>query len=146
MRYSQFSIAFLCSVVLAGCASPDFVNEQGVVRPCPPIMGIDCPKNLIKQGYLPLDEAGVIGVLIQGTKEQTAYISYVYPESPAEKAGIKVHDVIVAVDGREVTSNITAKVALFGRAGKPVEIQVKREGLVLSFVVIRAPFSVGRQR
>lgn len=146
MRYLRFWLAFSCSAVLAGCASPDFVNEQGFVRPCPPIMGVDCPKNLIRQGYLPLDEAGAIGIMIDSKSGDITYVSYVRPNSPAEKAGIKVHDVIVAVDGREVTSSRTTQAALFGRAGKSVEIQVKRGASILSFSVVRAPFSSVQQR
>ena len=40
----------------------------------------------------------------QGSNEVVAFITYTYPESPAEKAGLKRGDVILEVDGKAMTT------------------------------------------
>ena len=51
---------------------------------------------------LPQQKIGWLGALIMYDNGDNAYISYVYPDSPAEKAGLMVNDVISDVNGQDV--------------------------------------------
>jgi len=58
-----------------------------------------------------------------------ALVSFVEPGSPAERAGVRVGDVIVAVEGKEVASVREARRAIFGaRVGDVVSLTVVRNG------------------
>src|SRR5262249_38836713 len=72
----------------------------------------------------------IIGRVIQGT--------------PAEKAGLKAGDIITYVDGHElIASSLDAVVKqVRGPAGKRVTFTVKRQGLTLTIVAVRAQVSV----
>ncbi|GLT18511.1 serine endoprotease DegQ [Vibrio zhanjiangensis] len=58
-----------------------------------------------------------------------AFVSQVVPDSAADKAGLKAGDVIVSVNGKDITSfsELRAKVATLG-AGKKVTLGVIRDG------------------
>ena len=58
-----------------------------------------------------------------------AVINQVEPDSPADKAGLKAGDVVVAIDGREVrnAADLRNRVGLM-RVGEDVEITVLRDG------------------
>lgn len=83
---------------------------------------------------------GWLGVMIQPVdadlaksfgldRPRGALIAQVQPGSPADKAGLKAGDVILAFDGRPIEDNaqLPARVAT-AEIGKRVEIQVLREG------------------
>lgn len=64
------------------------------------------------------------------------------PDRPAEKAGIKKNDILVAVAGKPLTPEMTADDAvnlIRGPIGEAVELQVRRDGApdLLTFRVIR---------
>jgi len=63
-------------------------------------------------------------------------IGQVREHSPAETAGLKKGDFIVAVDGKEVESWEELKDAVHDRAGKPVILTIKRDQQLLTFTVI----------
>jgi len=83
---------------------------------------------------------GRLGVTIQGVnqdladsfglkKAQGALVSAVEPRSPAEKAGVKVGDVILAVDGVAIESSIELpRVIGETRPGTKVKLTVWRQG------------------
>lgn len=76
-------------------------------------------------------EFGGIGVVVQyNTEEQTIMIETVYPDSPADKAGIKVGDYIYSVDGKTISDVGLEKVVnnVRGKIGTQVEIVVIRDG------------------
>lgn len=70
-----------------------------------------------------------IGAVVDITGEYLKIISPM-PNSPAEKAGIKIGDLIIAVDGKDMTgvdgSVVLSKVK--GPAGTPVVLTIRREG------------------
>lgn len=72
------------------------------------------------------------------------YIGYVFPNAPAEKAGIKKGDVITHVNGEIITEEnyveVTDKIA--GEEGTVVNIKLKRNGKELAFPVKRGNFTV----
>jgi serine protease Do len=62
--------------------------------------------------------------------------SYLEDDSPAERAGIRAGDLVVAVDGREVASVRQARRAIFGaRVGDVIRVTVMRGGDVRDFDV-----------
>jgi serine protease Do len=83
---------------------------------------------------------GRLGVTIQGMnqdladsfglkKAQGALVSAVEPKSPADKAGIKTGDVILAVDGSTIDSSIELpRVIGEKRPGTKVKLKIWREG------------------
>jgi len=85
-------------------------------------------------------QRGVLGILIQNLTpdlaealgidvDRGAVISQVQPNSSAEAAGLKPGDVVVAVDGREVTSatDLRNRIGLL-RVGETVELTILRDG------------------
>jgi serine protease Do len=65
-----------------------------------------------------------------GIKDQKGVlVTQVFPGDPADKAGIKVRDVIVAVDGKPVVTSRELSSAVAGMAiGKQVPVKLLREG------------------
>jgi serine protease Do len=83
---------------------------------------------------------GRLGVTIQGLsqeladsfglkKPQGALVSAVEPKSPADKAGVKTGDIILAVDGRDIENSIDLpRVIGESRPGTAVTLKVWRQG------------------
>src|SRR5207248_8260749 len=99
---------------------------------------------LIRDGKI---EHGYIGVSITDVTPQNAkffhmqtasgaVISEVQPDSPGARAGLKVGDVITAVDGQKVSdagslqAEVTAK-----KPGTPVKLDIQRDGKTMSVPV-----------
>jgi len=85
-------------------------------------------------------ERGWLGVTIQAvtedlartyglTEPRGALVSSVNPASPAEKAGLKAEDVVLAADGRPIEDNGSLSRYIASRApGSPVRLEVLRAG------------------
>jgi serine protease Do len=83
---------------------------------------------------------GRLGVTIQGVsqeladsfglkKAQGALVSAVEPKSPADKAGVKTGDIILAVDGRDIENSVDLpRVIGETRPGTTVNLKVWRQG------------------
>ncbi len=71
---------------------------------------------------------GVIGVLFQIRTGSLPLIKYVFPNTPAQKAGLKVGDYIVAVDGTPIAGYTREEIygSIIGVPNTPVNISVKR--------------------
>ncbi len=82
---------------------------------------------------------GGIGVTIMAT-QQGVIITEVYPDSPAEKVGIKVGDVFLEVQDRDVTNISQQELSelVGGEEGTTVKIRVKRGENELVFEPVRA--------
>jgi serine protease Do len=90
---------------------------------------------------------GELGILIQAITPELAaglhlardwgvMVSDVFPGSPAEKAGLKMQDIILSVDGRATDSVPIFGLALFTRpTGQPAMVEVMRGGEKISFEV-----------
>ncbi len=67
-------------------------------------------------------------------------IEYLFPDQPAERAGLKVGDVIVAVDGKDVTSlGLTEAIGeIRGPRGSEVVLTYQRDGEKQDVTVVRA--------
>jgi serine protease Do len=117
-------------------------------------LGFAIPSNLAKKVVIQLREKGrvvrgKIGITMPTTplteEDKEAYqlkdkrgalVTSVTPGDPADKAGIKPYDVIVAVDGEKINdpNDLKLKIADI-EPGKKVNITVVREGKEQSFVV-----------
>jgi C-terminal peptidase prc len=72
------------------------------------------------------DYAG-IGILAQPDGDPL-FISYVFPGSPAEQAGLKRRDRITAIDGQPLEGAETASTTVRGPPGTPVRLTVQSPG------------------
>lgn len=77
-----------------------------------------------------------IGVAV-GEKDGKVYVGNVTADSPAEEAGIKAGDIIVAVDGAEVDGVDDACNRIAGENGTEVKVTVKRDDKKQDFVMNR---------
>lgn len=77
-----------------------------------------------------------VGVSI-GDKDGRVYVGDVVEDSPAEEAGIKVGDIITAVDGKAVKSSDDAVNRMAGENGTEVSIAVDRNGKSIDFTMNR---------
>ncbi|ACL72173.1 DegQ family serine endoprotease [Thioalkalivibrio sulfidiphilus] len=100
-------------------------------------MAMEVVEQLKTQGYV---SRGWLGVLIQEVTRELAdsfgmsrptgaLVARVLPDSPAEKAGVRVGDVILTFNGEEVTRS-SALPPLVGRApvGKDARVEILRDG------------------
>ncbi|NOX64192.1 MAG: S41 family peptidase [Chloroflexi bacterium] len=87
-----------------------------------------------------------IGATVDMAEDGGVVIIHPFPESPAEKAGLRPDDVIIAVDGRDVTDMpLDEAVRLIrGPAGSKVVLTIQREGKPEPFdvEVIRARIEI----
>ena len=82
-----------------------------------------------------------IGVRINETDEGLPQVTSVFPGSPAEAAGLKPDDVIVAVDGKTTVEHSIDEVAgwVRGEAGTTVEVTIRRaDGTEQTLSIVRA--------
>ncbi len=84
-----------------------------------------------------------IGVAVRGVKAGLR-IETVYPKSPAEKAGIRVGDVITHAKGRRLAGlpETAATTLVKGREGTRVTLRLRRDGRLLVKRVLRATISI----
>lgn len=68
-----------------------------------------------------------------------AVVSYFLEDSPAEEAGIQVGDLLVSIDGEDITKNTIQEIRVkcIGDDGTPITIGVKRGEEVLEFNMTR---------
>lgn len=84
----------------------------------------------------PLAEDGVIGVTPDARPGTAVRVSALAKDGPAEKAGIKVGDVITGVEGKEIKDFDDLRAALSDRlAGEELKIEVSRSGKKHEFTV-----------
>jgi carboxyl-terminal processing protease len=87
-----------------------------------------------------------IGAFVEEAPEGGVYIFRVFEGGPAEQAGLRAGDIVIAVDSEDVTENILRESLLLirGEAGTDVTLTVIREGqdTPLEFTVTRARLDV----
>jgi membrane-associated protease RseP (regulator of RpoE activity) len=73
----------------------------------------------------PLDSA-VLRTHLQLADDVGVVVENVIEHSPAEKAGLRRHDVLIAVNGEQITGMSTLQSAVASSEGKPVELTIIR--------------------
>jgi carboxyl-terminal processing protease len=71
-----------------------------------------------------------IGAVVQINQDNLLEIARLYPGQPAEKAGVKQGDTVIAVDGRSIVGySVYEAIALIrGPAGTPIKLTIMRKG------------------
>ena len=76
-------------------------------------------------------EVGDIGVL----PNVAPHVQSLFPGDPAQRAGLKAGDEILAVDGQRVVFARQLSESMRGKVGKPVDLLVRRHGQEMHFTV-----------
>lgn len=96
------------------------------------------------------DNAGLyhgIGVLVQASQDGYIQVLRVYPDTPAEAAGLRVGDLIVAVDGEPISGEDgrtynDAVNMIRGEDGTSVRLTILRDGETMDVDALRADVNV----
>lgn len=87
-------------------------------------------------------EFGGIGVEIALDEDGRFVIQTVYPDNPADEAGLRVSDAIVAADGSAFAAGTTSMesflAAVRGPVGEPVTLTIERDGETFDVTLVRA--------
>jgi serine protease Do len=118
-------IGFAIPINLAKNIMMDLIKHREVIRPWVGIGLQDLTQDLMEQFNL--------------KEKEGALISQVYEGGPAEKAGLKVGDVIVNIDGEKVeNSQDVVRQVLKKQVGQKIEFDVLREGKETKVPIITA--------
>ena len=86
-------------------------------------------------------QTGVVGLYAENKAEQVV-ISIVFPNGPADNAGLRVGDVILAIDGinldKDADSSETG-LMIRGLPGTTVHLKILRDSQILEYDLIRQP-------
>jgi C-terminal processing protease CtpA/Prc len=142
----------LVVIALSGCASAPprvLIDANGNTRSCA-LMGYglvgasmaqagntNCVTDAKSLGFLPMEETGAVGIVLDDQDKVAARVNVVVRSSPADVAGIKVGDVIVEANGQPVPTKQAAQYQLFGRVNEPLDLRVRRADKELNFRFVR---------
>ncbi len=85
-------------------------------------------------------EVSGIGVTLDFSDPGAAVIASIIPDTPAEKAGLRVGDVIVSANGVDLRNTMSEIILghVRGEEGSEVYLEVERDGVILGFTLVRA--------
>ncbi len=78
-----------------------------------------------------------IGITMESYNNQTRIVN-IFPDTPAEKAGLKAGDIITEVDGIKITDFNQVAQKVKGKAGTSVTLTVQRDGKPITVTATRA--------
>lgn len=80
-----------------------------------------------------------IGAEIKLNEDKTVSISKIFDDSPAEKAGLKVNDMFVSIDGKSVEGKNASEVATMLKSSsvKKAIVVIKRDGKEMTFNITK---------
>lgn len=84
-------------------------------------------------------QTGVVGLYAENTAGQVV-ISIVFPGQPADKAGLRVGDVILAIDSVALDKNADSSetgLMIRGAPGSKVHLKIRRDEQILEFDLVR---------
>ncbi len=90
------------------------------------------------------EKAGIGVQIFESNEPQGIYIRYVFPGSPAEKAGVKANDIILTVNNTVVTHEnyLQAIDMVSGKEGTTVTLTIQRGNEVEVIPVVRGNYTV----
>lgn len=146
-------VVAILTIGLTACAHGNtrFVNPDGTVHVCAStgFGGIGalnaqafqdrCVDSERAAGFIPIEEAGSIG-LVASANPSSLRVANVLPSSPADVAGIKPGDVLVAVNDQPVHNWLEARRLMFGRVDTAVKLTYRSGDVDRTANVIRYPF------
>lgn len=151
MRPALLIATITSSLVACAHGNVTFISGDGTMRRCA-VTGLGaigaavaqdnqnrCVDSAKAAGYIPVEEAGSIG-LVSSTEPSSLRVASVLPSSPADLAGIRSGDSIVAVDDQAVKDWIEARRLIFGRVNTAVKLTYTSGGTTKSANVVRYPF------
>jgi S1-C subfamily serine protease len=130
----------LLVISVAGCAtrSQILINHENKIYVCTSrawlgfLGGKDKLTNCINKknhsGYIEIQRAGFYGFRFIERDGGGIMVSAVFPDSPAQKAGIRVRDVIVRINGEQVNNADIARRSMFTEAGNNINLTMLRNG------------------
>lgn len=153
LRTTSGLLAATVTIGLAACSHGNiaFVNPEGQVLTCAStgigVVGTleaqdfqsRCVDKVKAAGFIPREEIGSIG-LVAGMEPSPVRVANVLVGSPAELAGIKAGDLIVAVNEQPVKDWLEARRLIFGRVNTEVKLSYRSGGTEKTVNVIRYPF------
>jgi serine protease Do len=118
-------IGFAIPINLAKTIMMELINQGKVVRPWVGIGLQDLTPELMKSFKIEEKEGALIGQVFEG--------------SPAEKAGLKVGDIVVEIDGKKIkNSQDVVREVLKKKVGQKIDIEIVREGKQMKVEVTTA--------
>jgi membrane-associated protease RseP (regulator of RpoE activity) len=151
--HAAIALAVMVTIGLGACAHANmtFVNPAGDLQTCASfgfgILGTPsaqdyqrrCADHMKAAGYIPREEIGSIG-LVASTELSPVRVANVLAGSPAQLAGIKAGDLIVAVNEQAVNDWQEARRLIFGRVDTGVKLSYRSGDMDKTVNVIRYPF------
>lgn len=77
----------------------------------------------------------VLNFMVEFTKKDTVVISAVFPDTPAEKAGLKKGDVLISLDGSAISTPQSVVAYTKEHAGKDIKYEINRNGEINYFTL-----------
>ena len=94
---------------------------------------------LLKNGKVihPMIGISIIEEIISERKNNVVKVGYIVPNSPAEKSGIKINDIIIKIDNRDIktASDVIEQISKNG-IKKQINILLKRKNKFIKLKVI----------
>ena len=128
-----------------GVATPRFTRFGAIAVPASAINKITdtlLKKGRIPRGYLgvglqPVSLPGALRETLQRNEQTAAIVLEVHPGGPADKAGIVIGDILVAIGGHPITRLEDVQSVLAGDAiGKSLSLQIVRGGSVQERTIV----------
>ena len=128
-----------------GVATPRFTRFGAIAVPASAINKITdtlLKKGHIPRGYLgvglqPVSLPGALRETLQRNEQTAAIVLEVHPGGPADKAGIVIGDILVAIGGHPITRLEDVQSVLAGDAiGKSLSLQIVRGGSVQERTIV----------
>lgn len=130
---------------IVGVATPRFARFGAMAIPAPSVDRV--VDTLLKKGHIPQGYLGVglqsvrlpdaLRQSLQRAEKTAAIVLEVEPESPAQKAGIVIGDILIALAGHAVTRLEDVHAQLHGEAiGKSLPLKVLRGGVIQQLNIV----------
>lgn len=97
------------------------------------IAGVPC---IAAASDTPLPRRGLIGLAVQPGEAGGAVVTALRPDGVADRAGVRIGDELISIDGKPVASMDDLGVALRGAGGREVPIVLSRDGEGITVVAL----------